>query len=127
MRANRKGIAKKFAEIQNRDYKDIKFIYANKDDLMLTSYVVKKNSDKRNILKLSAMHDDVRCSRDERKNLNTICCYDKTKGCRHGNWQVHHQVQNQKVDNECLCVHARHCRTNKRTLFQGNQTCHLYF
>ena len=26
------------------------------------------------------MHDDVRCSRDERKEPNTICFYDKTKG-----------------------------------------------
>ena len=59
MRAIRKLIPKKLVEMQNRDYKDIKFVYANEDDLMLTSYVVKKKSDKRNILKLSAMHDDV--------------------------------------------------------------------
>ena len=59
MRAIRKLIPKKLVEMQNRDYKDIEFVYANEDDLMLTSYVVKKKSDKRNILKLSAMHDDV--------------------------------------------------------------------
>ena len=59
MRANRKHIPKKLVEIQNRDYKDIKFVYANEDDLMSTSYVVKKRSDKRNFSKLSAMHDNV--------------------------------------------------------------------
>ena len=51
-----------------------------KDDLMLTSYVVKKKSGKRNILLMSTMYDDVRCSRDERKKPNTNCFYDKTKG-----------------------------------------------
>ena len=54
--------------------------FANEDDLMLTSYVVKKKSGKRNILLLSTMHDNVRCSRDERKKPNTICFYDKAKG-----------------------------------------------
>ena len=57
MRANRKGIPKELVEIQNRDDKDIKFVYANEDDMMLTSYVVKKKSGKRNILLLSIMHD----------------------------------------------------------------------
>ena len=65
MRANRKGIPKELVEMQNRDDKDIKFVYANEDDMMLTLYVVKKKSSKRNILLLSTMHDDVRCSRDE--------------------------------------------------------------
>ena len=59
--------------MQNRDDKDIKFVYANEDDLMLTSYVVKKKSGKRNILLMSKMHDDVRCSRNERRKPNTIC------------------------------------------------------
>ena len=57
MRANRKGIPKELVEIQNRDDKDIKFVYANEDDMMLTSYVVKKKSGKRNISWLSTMHD----------------------------------------------------------------------
>ena len=66
--------------MQNRDDKDIKFVYENEDGLMFTSYVVNKKSGKRNILPLSTMHDDIRCSRDERKKPNTICFYDKTKG-----------------------------------------------
>ena len=36
MRAYRKGIPKKLVEIQNRDDKDIKFVYANEDNMMLT-------------------------------------------------------------------------------------------
>ena len=48
-RANRKGIPKELVEMPNRDDKDIKFVYANEDDMMLTSYVVKKKSGKRNI------------------------------------------------------------------------------
>ena len=67
MRANRKGILKELVEMKNRDDTDIKFAYANEDDMMLTSYVVKRKSGKRNILLLSTMHDDVRCSRDEKK------------------------------------------------------------
>ena len=66
--------------MQNRDDKDIKFVYENEDGLMFTSYVVNKKSGKRNILPLSTMHDDIRCSRYERKKPNTICFYDKTKG-----------------------------------------------
>ena len=80
MRGNRKCIPKEPVEMQNRGGKYIKFVYANEDDIMLTSYVVKNKSGKRNILLLSTMHDDVRCSRDERKKPNTICFYDKTKG-----------------------------------------------
>ena len=79
-RANRKGIPKELVEMQNRDDKDIKFVYENEDGLMFASYVVNKKSGKRNILPLSTMHDDIRCSRDERKKPNTICFYDKTKG-----------------------------------------------
>ena len=44
MRANRKGIPKELVEMQNRDDKAIKFVYANEDDMMLTSYLVKKKS-----------------------------------------------------------------------------------
>ena len=65
--------------MQNRDDKDIKFVYAYEDDMMLTSYVVKKKPGKRNILLLNTMHDDVRCSRDEGKKTNTTYFYDKTK------------------------------------------------
>ena len=54
--------------------KDIKLVDANEDDIdmMLTSYVVKNKSGKRNILLLSTVSDDVRCCRDERKKPNTI-------------------------------------------------------
>ena len=72
MRANRKGFSKELAKMQNRDDRDIKFAYANEDDMMLTSYVVKKKSGKRNNLLLSAMYDDISCSRDVRKKPNTI-------------------------------------------------------
>ena len=51
-RANRKGIPKELVEMKNED------------DMMLTSYVVKKKCGKRNILLLSTMHDDVRSCRD---------------------------------------------------------------
>ena len=124
MRANRTGIPKELVDMQNRDNKDIKFVYAKEDDMMLTSYVVKKKSGNRNILLLSTMHDDVKCGRDEKKKPNTICSYDERwcSCCRYGNWQVHHQVQNQKVDNECLCLHARHFSHKCTHSFQVNQT-----
>ena len=43
MWANRKGILKELVEMKNCDDIYIKFAYANEDDMMLTSYVVKKN------------------------------------------------------------------------------------
>ena len=96
MRANRKGLPKRLVEMQKRDDKNIKFVYANADDMMLKLYVVKKKSGKKNILLLSTMHDDLRCSRVGRKKPNTICFYDKTKAgadvVDNGNLQVHHQV-----------------------------------
>ena len=39
MRADRKGIPKELVEIQNRDDKDIKFVYANEDNMMLTYHL----------------------------------------------------------------------------------------
>ena len=78
MRVNRKGIPKEPVEMQSRDDKDIKFVYANVDDMMLASHVVKKKSGKINTLLLNTMHDDVRCSRDQRKKTNIVCFYDKT-------------------------------------------------
>ena len=72
MRANRKGIPKELVKMQNRDDKDIKFVYAYEDDMMLTSYVVKKKPGNRNILLLNTMHDDVRCSRDEGKKTKPL-------------------------------------------------------
>ena len=42
MWANRKGILKELVEMKNCDIY-IKFAYANEDDMMLTSHVVKKN------------------------------------------------------------------------------------
>ena len=80
MRAFRKDISEGLVELQNRDDKDIKFVNANEDDMMLKSCVVKKKSGKTNILLLSTMHDDVKCNRDKRKKPNTICFYDKMKG-----------------------------------------------
>ena len=62
LRTNRKGIPKELVEMQNRGDKYIKFVHADEDDMVLTSYVVKKISGKRNILLLSTMHDDVRYS-----------------------------------------------------------------
>ena len=80
MRANRQGLPKGIVEMQKHDDKNIEFVYANEDDMMLTLYVVKKKSGKTNILRLSTMHDDLRCSCVGRKKPNTICFYDKTKG-----------------------------------------------
>ena len=67
MRENIQFIPKKLVEMQNRDDKDIRLVYSNEDDMTLTSYVVNKKPGKRNILLLSTIHDDVRCSHDERK------------------------------------------------------------
>ena len=39
MRADRKGIPKELVEIQNRDDKDIKFVYPNEDNMMLTYHL----------------------------------------------------------------------------------------
>ena len=58
------------------------------------------------------MHDDVRCSRDERKKPKTICFYAKTKGGVDVADMVIGKCTTkyikEKVDNECLCLHARH-------------------
>ena len=99
MRANRKGISKELVNMQNRDDRDVKFVYANEDDMMSTSYVGKKKSGKRNILLLSAMHDDLRCSRDVRKKPNIIF-YDQMKGG--GNMNVFAYM----LDTACTNAHT---------------------
>lgn len=53
---------------------------ADRSNILLTSFVVKKISGKHNILLFSTTHDEISTSKDERMKPNTICFYDKTKG-----------------------------------------------
>ena len=67
MRTDREEISKEMKELENHEEKLIKFCYSEDNKMLLTSYVDKKSSRKKNVRVLSTMHEDVRVTRDQRK------------------------------------------------------------
>ena len=66
--------------MKERADKSTEDAYTDKASILLISYIVKKKSGRRNILRFSTMHDDVSVSKDEYLKRNTICFCDKIKG-----------------------------------------------
>ena len=67
MRTDRKEIPKEMKRLGNCEEKSSKFCYSEHNKMLLTSYVDKKASGKKNVMVLSTMHKDVRVTRDQGK------------------------------------------------------------
>ena len=80
MKIGRMGIPKEMIALTDREEKSTKYCYSEDNKILLTSYVDKKASGKKNVIVLSTMHKDVRVTRDQRKKPNNIVLYDHTKG-----------------------------------------------
>ena len=78
-RLDRKGIPPQIQKVDNRNKKSIFFVCGEDDDLMLVSYIDKKNSGKKNMVVLTSMHDKVKVSKDERRKPQVHLLYDHTK------------------------------------------------
>ena len=71
MRSHRAGIPKEMKEIKSRGSPSTLYAYNTDIKLVLVSYVIKTNSDVKNVLELSSMHRNALTTRDERKKLLT--------------------------------------------------------
>ena len=74
------GIPKDISDMKDRE--DLPTLYAVEDEkkLLLVSSVVKTSRGKRNVLVPSAMHNDVKVTKDARKKPHVFAFYDRTKG-----------------------------------------------
>ena len=83
MKHNRKGIPKEFKTVDGREKLSTKFIHAQDsgdENIMLVSYVDKKTSGLKNVIALTAMHNDVRVTKDSKLKPDVLKFYDHTKG-----------------------------------------------
>ena len=80
MRHDRIGIPKEIKAVANREEKSVMHLYHSEKNVMLTSYIDKKKSGKKNAIVLSSMHDTVKVTQDQRKKPQVHSMYDHTKG-----------------------------------------------
>ena len=80
MRHDRIGIPKEIKTVANREEKSVMHLYHSEKNVMLTSYIDKKKSGKKNVIVLSSMHDTVKVTQDQRKKPQVHSMYDHTKG-----------------------------------------------
>ena len=55
------------------------YVYHTKEKIMLTSYIDKKKSGKKNVTVLPSMHDSVKVTKDQIKKLSVHAMYDHTE------------------------------------------------
>ena len=67
MRLDRKGIPAEIKKIDKCNERSIFYVHGKVDDLKRTLYVEKKKSEKKNVVVLRSMHDNVRVTKDERR------------------------------------------------------------
>ena len=77
---DRKGIPKEVKVIGNREEKSLLYVYHKEKNVMLASYIDKKESGKKNVFVLSTMHDSVKVTNNQRKKPQIRNMYDHTKG-----------------------------------------------
>ena len=83
MKHNRKEILKEFKVMDDREKLSTKFIHAQDSDdenIMLVSYVDKKTSGLKNVIALTAMHNDVRVTKNGKLETAVLKFYDHKKG-----------------------------------------------
>ena len=83
MKHNRKEILKEFKAMDDREKLSTKFIHAQDSDdenIMLVSYVDKKTSGLKNVIALTAMHNDVRVTKNGKLETAVLKFYDHKKG-----------------------------------------------
>ena len=56
--------------VADREERSVTHVCNKKQKIMLVSYIDKKNSGTKNVILLSAMHDNVKIKKDQRKKLS---------------------------------------------------------
>ena len=79
MRHDRKGIPNELKAMMDRGEKSTLSVHHQDKKMMLLSYIDKKKSGKKNIITLTAMHNKVKVTNDQRCKLHVLVMYDHTK------------------------------------------------
>ena len=80
LKFDRKVISKEMKGVADREEKSTAFCYSEDKKAMLLSYIEKKKKDKKNILALTTMHNQMKFRVDERRKPHALFFYDHTKG-----------------------------------------------
>ena len=123
-RLDRKGIPPQIQKVDNRNKKSIFFVCGEDDDLMLVSYIDKKNSGKKNMVVLTSMHDKIKVSKDERRKPQVHLLYDHTKaGVDVVDLLSSHtstRIKTKRWPMNCLAFILHTTRTNANTILSHN-------
>ena len=65
--------------VADREERSVMHVYNRKEKIMLASYIDKKKSGTKNVIVLSAMRDNVKTTKDQRKKPSVHTMYDHTK------------------------------------------------
>ena len=68
MKHDRKRIPIELKPVADMEERSVMHVYNTKEKIMLVSYIDKKKSGKKNVTALSTMHDNVKITKDQRKN-----------------------------------------------------------
>ena len=124
MKSNRVGLPKELIQNADRDDLSVKYAFADGGNKLLVSYVVQKESGKRNVLVLSTMHNSVKVTRDVRRKPNVISFYDCTKGgvdvmdMISGNLST--RIKSRRWPVNALAYALDTARTNAQTILKDN-------
>ena len=80
MRLDRKSIPPQIKKVDNRNKKSTFFVCGEDDELVLASYIDKKERSKKNVVVLTSMNDKVKVTKDERRKPQVHTFYDHNKG-----------------------------------------------
>ena len=123
MRHDRKGIPKEVKAIGNREETSVLYVY-HKEENMLTSYIDKKKSGKKNVIVLSTMHNSVKVTNDQREKPQIHSMYDHTKGGVNV-VDLLSRLHSTRIKSKRWPINAfafilDTCRTNAKTILQDN-------
>ena len=124
MRHDRKGIPKEVKVIGNREEKSVLYVYHKEKNIMLTSYIDKKKSGKKNFIVLSTMHDSVKVTNNQRKTPQIHSMYDHTKGgvdvVDPLSTSRSTRIKSKRWSINAFAFILNTCRTNAKTILQDN-------
>ena len=125
MRHDRKGIPKELEVMKNRDERSVLYVHHGEKNIMLVSYVDKKKSGKKNIIRLTTLHDTVKVSNDKRSKPQVLDMYDHTKGGADfvDLLSTHHttRIKSKRWPLNALAFILGTVRTNSKTILSDNK------
>ena len=67
MRLDRKGIPKEIKSLENREKRYVLYVFDSDEKILLLLYIDKKKCGKGNVVVVRTSHDEVRVTKDDRK------------------------------------------------------------